>query len=234
MTIIPCMRRFLNSPSHVTHGASPFPIHAQAPQLPRGASSSLSRCLPLFPRRLLRRAPASLHSHKTAMNFGQKGRELLQELKRSDWLPLYSEDAVSRCLLECQGHMAQIRPALAQEMVSESGGGGCESFVRARSVGGGGEEGHVRGLRLSVFARCLTLPLGLSGGMTCRNVARYPTRFSYLLLSQVVERNFPFFHSYLCTINYHRRKCPPSTWWRCRCTCKTSSETSAASWPTCR
>jgi len=53
------------------------------------------------------------------MNFGQKGRELLQELKRSDWLPLYSEDAVSRCLLECQGHMAQIRPALAQEMVSE-------------------------------------------------------------------------------------------------------------------
>ncbi|GAB5029706.1 dna replication complex gins protein psf1 [Nannochloropsis oceanica] len=50
------------------------------------------------------------------MNFGQKGRELLQELKRSDWLPLYSEDAVSRCLLECQGHMAQIRPALAQEM----------------------------------------------------------------------------------------------------------------------
>eukprot|EP00624_Nannochloropsis_granulata_P007310 evm.model.NODE_7120_length_16464_cov_72.988220.3 len=53
------------------------------------------------------------------MNFGQKGRELLQELRRSDWLPLYSEDAVSRCLLECQGHMAQIRPALAQEMVSE-------------------------------------------------------------------------------------------------------------------
>lgn len=53
------------------------------------------------------------------MNFGQKGRELLQELKRSDWLPLYSEDAVSRCLLECQGHMAQIRPALAQEMVSD-------------------------------------------------------------------------------------------------------------------
>lgn len=66
------------------------------------------------------------------MNFGQKGRELLQELKRSDWLPLYSEDAVSRCLLECQGHMAQIRPALAQEMVSTCGVG-CEAeCVRAR------------------------------------------------------------------------------------------------------
>jgi hypothetical protein len=33
------------------------------------------------------------------MNFGQVGRELLQELKRSEWLPLYSEDAVSRCIL---------------------------------------------------------------------------------------------------------------------------------------
>lgn len=33
------------------------------------------------------------------MNFGQKGRELLQELKQSDWLPLYSEDAVHRCIL---------------------------------------------------------------------------------------------------------------------------------------
>lgn len=33
------------------------------------------------------------------MNFGQTGRELLQELKRSEWLPLYSEDAVSRCIL---------------------------------------------------------------------------------------------------------------------------------------
>lgn len=51
------------------------------------------------------------------MDFGLKGRELLQDLKRSDWLPLYNEDAVSRCLQECQGHMAQIRPALAQEMV---------------------------------------------------------------------------------------------------------------------
>ncbi|EWM29187.1 dna replication complex gins protein psf1 [Nannochloropsis gaditana] len=50
------------------------------------------------------------------MDFGLKGRELLQDLKRSDWLPLYNEDAVSRCLQECQGHMAQIRPALAQEM----------------------------------------------------------------------------------------------------------------------
>ena len=37
------------------------------------------------------------------MNFGQTGKELLQELKRSEWLPLYSEDAVSRCLLVSGG-----------------------------------------------------------------------------------------------------------------------------------
>ncbi|CAM9627611.1 unnamed protein product [Heterosigma akashiwo] len=35
------------------------------------------------------------------MSFGQKGRELLQELQRSDWLPPYNDDGVREVLQEC-------------------------------------------------------------------------------------------------------------------------------------
>lgn len=42
------------------------------------------------------------------MQFGDKGRELLLELERSDWLPPYNEDAVRRCVQVRQGVGRQI------------------------------------------------------------------------------------------------------------------------------
>jgi len=57
------------------------------------------------------------------MNFGQVGRELLLELKRSEWLPLYSEDAVSRCILvrAC----VRGRGRLASSLSLTDAGGSC-------------------------------------------------------------------------------------------------------------
>lgn len=114
--------------SNVTYGSS-FSLSQTHRTL---SPSRLVVCL-VFAARLHHFTPNKTKQNKAkgSMNFGQKGRELLQELRRSDWLPLYSEDAVSRCLLECQGHMAQIRPALAQEMVSECRVECEAAFVRA-------------------------------------------------------------------------------------------------------
>ncbi len=110
-SLLLCVRsRLPTLPPQPPH--TPFSLFPPLSPMPSPYSR---RRLPLSPSSFPH--PAKPHHHHSIMSFGQKGRELLQELKRSDWLPLYSEDAVSRCLLECQGHMAQIRPALAQEMV---------------------------------------------------------------------------------------------------------------------
>lgn len=55
------------------------------------------------------------------MNFGSKSKDLLVELKRSDWLPPYNEDGVRGVLAEIQ--------ALYDELTDTLGGrttvGGC-------------------------------------------------------------------------------------------------------------
>jgi len=47
--------------------------------------------------------------------FGQKGAELLKELKRSDWLPAYNDDGVRSVLQETSFHLT----ALKQEVVPD-------------------------------------------------------------------------------------------------------------------
>ena len=42
------------------------------------------------------------------MNYGQRGRELLLDLKRSDWLPAYNEDAVRATLQEINAHTEEL------------------------------------------------------------------------------------------------------------------------------
>mmetsp|Transcript_3589 Transcript_3589/g.9175 ORF Transcript_3589/g.9175 Transcript_3589/m.9175 type:complete len:212 (+) Transcript_3589:119-754(+) len=42
------------------------------------------------------------------MNYGQRGRELLLDLKRSDWLPSYNEDVVSATLQEINSHTEEL------------------------------------------------------------------------------------------------------------------------------
>jgi len=42
------------------------------------------------------------------MNYGQSGRELLLDLKRSDWLPSYSEDGVRATLQEINSHTEEL------------------------------------------------------------------------------------------------------------------------------
>lgn len=41
--------------------------------------------------------------------YGQRGRELLLELKRSDWLPPYNDEAVRACLQEIQLHFDELQ-----------------------------------------------------------------------------------------------------------------------------
>jgi GINS complex subunit 1 len=43
------------------------------------------------------------------MNFGQSGRDLLQELKRSDWLPPYNEEGVRAAIEEISLHYQEIK-----------------------------------------------------------------------------------------------------------------------------
>mmetsp|Transcript_22611 Transcript_22611/g.40467 ORF Transcript_22611/g.40467 Transcript_22611/m.40467 type:complete len:212 (-) Transcript_22611:250-885(-) len=42
------------------------------------------------------------------MNYGQRGRELLLDLKRSDWLPSYNEDGVRATLQEINSHTEEL------------------------------------------------------------------------------------------------------------------------------
>lgn len=58
------------------------------------------------------------------MNYGQRGRELLLDLKRSDWLPAYNEDAVRATLQEINAHTEEltilVRATSANRTVSSS------------------------------------------------------------------------------------------------------------------
>lgn len=47
------------------------------------------------------------------MNFGIKSRDLLIELKRSDWLPPYNEDGVRSVLAEIQALYDELTDTLA-------------------------------------------------------------------------------------------------------------------------
>lgn len=64
------------------------------------------------------------------MNYGQRGRELLLDLKRSDWLPAYNEDGVRATLQEIGAHTqeltAQVRAAnrVSGDAGGPAGGGG--------------------------------------------------------------------------------------------------------------
>ena len=46
------------------------------------------------------------------MNYGQRGRDLLLDLKRSDWLPSYDEDAVRATIQESALHHDKIKAVL--------------------------------------------------------------------------------------------------------------------------
>lgn len=46
------------------------------------------------------------------MNFGMKSRDLLIELKRSDWLPPYNEDGVRSVLTEIQALYDELTDTL--------------------------------------------------------------------------------------------------------------------------
>ena len=46
------------------------------------------------------------------MNFGVKSRDLLVELKRSDWLPAYNEDGVRGVLAEIQALYDELTDTL--------------------------------------------------------------------------------------------------------------------------
>ncbi|CAM9552250.1 unnamed protein product, partial [Discosporangium mesarthrocarpum] len=53
------------------------------------------------------------------MNFGAKGRALLVELKRSDWLPPYSEDGVRGVLAEIQALWDELEDTLGGKSTDE-------------------------------------------------------------------------------------------------------------------
>jgi GINS complex subunit 1 len=42
------------------------------------------------------------------MNYGQRGRDLLLDLQRSDWLPAYGEDGIRATLLEINAHTEEL------------------------------------------------------------------------------------------------------------------------------
>ena len=59
------------------------------------------------------------------MNYGQRGRELLLDLKRSDWLPTYNEDGVRATLQEINSHTEELTVLVrASNRVNNDQGGG--------------------------------------------------------------------------------------------------------------
>lgn len=65
------------------------------------------------------------------MNYGQSGRELLLDLKRSDWLPAYSEDGVRTTLAEINHHTNELTDLVrAANRVNEEGGGQQQQNIR--------------------------------------------------------------------------------------------------------
>ena len=75
------------------------------------------------------------------MNYGQRGVELLRELKRSDWLPSYNEESVRATLQEINLHTAELQDIVrANNRVgnnnssSTGGGGGAPVPIEMRPV----------------------------------------------------------------------------------------------------
>ncbi|KAL3778923.1 hypothetical protein ACHAW5_000634 [Stephanodiscus triporus] len=62
------------------------------------------------------------------MNYGQRGRELLLDLKRSDWLPSYNEDCVRATLQEINSHTEELTILVrAANRVGDGAGGSSSS-----------------------------------------------------------------------------------------------------------
>ena len=74
------------------------------------------------------------------MNYGQRGVELLRELKRSDWLPSYNEDSVRAAIQEINLHTEELHDIVrANNRVgnnndTSSGGGGTPIPIEMRPV----------------------------------------------------------------------------------------------------
>eukprot|EP00986_Skeletonema_menzelii_P021335 scaffold34097_cov148-Skeletonema_menzelii.AAC.4 len=73
------------------------------------------------------------------MNYGQRGVELLRELKRSDWLPSYNEESVRATLQEINLHTAELQDIVrANNRVANNntstGGGGAPVPIEMRPV----------------------------------------------------------------------------------------------------
>ena len=73
------------------------------------------------------------------MNYGQRGVDLLRELKRSDWLPSYNEDSVRATIQEINLHTAELQDIVrANNRVgndtSTSGGGSAPVPIEMRPV----------------------------------------------------------------------------------------------------
>jgi len=65
------------------------------------------------------------------MNFGAKSKDLLVELKRSDWLPPYNEDGVRGVLAEIQALYDELTDTLGgRTTVSAEMEDGTEDFAR--------------------------------------------------------------------------------------------------------
>lgn len=80
---------------------------------------------------------ATSHLHykqpNTTMNYGQRGVDLLRELKRSDWLPSYNEDGVRATLQEINLHTEELQNIVRAN--NRVGGGGNDT---SSTAGGGG------------------------------------------------------------------------------------------------
>ncbi|KAL3815736.1 hypothetical protein ACHAXA_004938 [Cyclostephanos tholiformis] len=68
------------------------------------------------------------------MNYGQRGRELLLDLKRSDWLPPYNEDCVRAVLQEINSHTEELT-VLVRASNRIAGGGPTSSSSSAPPPG---------------------------------------------------------------------------------------------------
>ena len=70
------------------------------------------------------------------MNYGQRGKELLLDLKRSDWLPSYSDEGVRATLQEISLHFDELSDHVAAANATAA---------NAAAAGGGGKGGGGKG-----------------------------------------------------------------------------------------
>jgi GINS complex subunit 1 len=75
------------------------------------------------------------------MNYGQRGVDLLRELKRSDWLPSYNEDGVRATLQEINLHTEELQNIVrannrvgGNDTSSSTAGGGAPVPIEMRPV----------------------------------------------------------------------------------------------------